>query len=198
MDQFDIRFVEEHKIVVKVISKAVLSPLFATEVINHTSIGHATYQNFISNRFRGNISVWSPMQKRNLKSFKGNNKMIKKNVDNKVVQLREEKTARFLITAQKRPELNLEEALGNFEFSVVPKALFFNDGQPLNCTGKSTILHHIEELLNSQQDVAINPDISVTTDEQRVSIIDVMAVANQINKTKEIKSCKVSNISLNW
>ena len=40
--------------------------------------------------------------------------------------------------------------------------------------------------------------MSVTTDEQRVIIIDGMAVANQINKTKEIKSCKVCNISLNW
>ena len=40
--------------------------------------------------------------------------------------------------------------------------------------------------------------MSVTTDEQRVIIIDGMAVANPINKTKEIKSCKVCNISLNW
>ena len=31
------------------------------------------------------------MQKHNLKSFKANNKMIKKKVDNKVVQLRDEK-----------------------------------------------------------------------------------------------------------
>ena len=91
---------------------------------------------------------------------------------------------RFLITARKRPELSLEEALGHFELSVVPKALFFNDGQPLNCTDKSSILHHIEEL-------------GGTTDEERVIIIDGMAVANQINKAKEIKSCKVSNISLN-
>ena len=152
MDQFEIGFVEEHDIVFNVISKAVLPPLFATEVINHTSIGHVAYQDFISNRFHGNISVWSPMQKRNLKSFKANNKMIKKKVDNKVVQLREEKNllTRFLITARKRPELNLEEALGNFEFSVVSKALFFNDGQPLNCTDKSSVLHHIEELANSQ------------------------------------------------
>ena len=81
---------------------------------------------------------------------------------------------------------------------MVPKVLFFNDGQPVICTGKSSILHHIEELANSQQDIAINPDMSVTTDEQRVIIIDGMAVANQINKTKEIKSCKVNNISLNW
>ena len=55
------------------------------------------------------ISVWSPVQKRNLKSFKANNKIIKKKVDNKVVQLHEEKNllTRFLITARNRPELNL-------------------------------------------------------------------------------------------
>ena len=112
--------------------------------------------------------------------------------------MREEKNLLtiFLITARKRPELNLE-ALGNFEFYVAPKILFYNDGQTLNCTDKSSILHHIEEFANSKQDVAINPDINATTDEQRVIIIDGMAVANQINKTKEIKSCTVSNISLN-
>ena len=112
--------------------------------------------------------------------------------------MREEKNLLtiFLITARKRPELNLE-ALGNFEFYVVPKILFFNGGQTLNCTDKSSTLHHIEEFANSKQDAAINPDINATTDEQRVIIIDGMAVANQINKTKEIKSCTVSNISLN-
>ena len=112
--------------------------------------------------------------------------------------MREEKNLLtiFLITARKRPELNLE-ALGNFEFYAVPKILFFNGGQTLNCTDKSSTLHHTEEFANSKQDVAINPDINATTDEQRVIIIDGMAVANQINKTKEIKSCTVSNISLN-
>ena len=82
--QFEIGFVEEHDIVFNVISKAVLPPLFATEVINHTSIGHAAYQDFISNRFHENIFVWSPMQKRNLKSFKANNKMIKKKLITKL------------------------------------------------------------------------------------------------------------------
>ena len=61
------------------------------------------------------------MQKRNLKSLKANKKMIKK----KVLQLREEKNLLtiFLITTRKRPELNLEEDFGNFEFSMVPKAI---------------------------------------------------------------------------
>ena len=130
MDQFEIGFVEEHDIVFNVISKAVLPSLFATEVINHTSIGHAAYQDFISNRFHGNISVWSRMQKRNLKSFKANKKMIKKKVDNKVVQLHEEKNllTRFLITARRRPELNLEEALGNLNFPWYQKHYFLMMG----------------------------------------------------------------------
>ena len=126
--------------------------------------------------------------------------MIKKNWQQSCTVAWKEKSTNKILddSTQKRPELNLEKALGNFEFSVVPKVLFFNDGQPVICTDKSSILHHIEELANSQQDIAINPDMSVTTDEQRVIIIDGMAVANPINKTKEIKSCKVCNISLNW
>ena len=57
MNQFEIVFVEEHNIVFNVISKAVVPPLFATEVINHTSTGHAVYNDFIFNRFHGNICV---------------------------------------------------------------------------------------------------------------------------------------------
>ena len=152
MDQFEIGFVEEHDIVFNVISKAVLPPLFAAEVINHTSIGHAAYQDFIS-KDSTKIYLFG-LQCRNViwSLLKQATRWFKKKVDNKVVQLREEKSLLtiFLITARKRPELNLEEALGNFEFSVVSKALFFNDGQPLNCTDKSSVLHHIEELANSQ------------------------------------------------
>ena len=63
-----------------------------------------------------------------------------------VVQLKEEKTllARFLIIARKRQDLDLEHFLGNFVFSVVPKALFTGDGQPLTCTDKSAIMFKIE------------------------------------------------------
>ena len=84
MEQFEIGFVEENDIVFNAISKAVLPPLLATEFINHISIGHAACQDCISNRFHGNISAWSPMQKRNLKSLKANNKMIKKKLTTKL------------------------------------------------------------------------------------------------------------------
>ena len=65
-------------------------------------------------------------------------KTLKSKVEGKVIQLKEEKSlfSRFLITSRKRPELDLEDCLGNFEFSVVPKALFSTDGEPLLSTGK--------------------------------------------------------------
>ena len=139
-------------------------------------------------RFHGSLSVWAPLKKRQLKSFKATKKCIKTKVGAKVVQLKEEKTllTRFLITARKRPELDLEHCLENFEFAVVPKALFTSDGQPLTCTDKSAIMHHIEKLEES------NEMIISSTEDDSIIVIDGMAVVNQVTKTKDMVTCLVS------
>ena len=51
-------------------------------------------------------------------------KSFKSVIDNKDVHLKEHKKlmARFLVTARKRPQLELEECLGNCEFCVVPES----------------------------------------------------------------------------
>ena len=60
--------------------------------------------------------------------------------------MKEEKTllATSLIAARNRPDPDLEHFLGNFAFSVVPKAFFTGDGQPLTCTDKSIIMYKFE------------------------------------------------------
>ena len=152
MDEFDVGF-NDSDCVYNVISKAVLLIQSASEVLNHNDIGKECYNKFLEERFHGSLSVWAPLKKRQLKSFKATKKCIKTKVGAKVVQLKEEKTllTRFLITARKRPELDLEHYLGNFEFAVAPKALFTSDGQPLTCTDKSAIMHHIEKLEESNE-----------------------------------------------
>ena len=96
----------------------------------------------------------------------------------------------FVITSRKRPELDLEDFLGNVAFSVVPKALFSTDGEPLLCTNKVKLLHHIQELgkLHQQNDID-----AVDENEMEVLVIDGMAVLNQIHKCNEMKACKVLN-----
>ena len=138
------------------------------------------------------ISLWSPLKKRKLKTFTSQGKTLKSKVEGTVIQLKEEKSLflRFLITSRKRPELDLEDCLGNFEFSVVPKALFSTDREPLLCTDKVKLLHHIEELgkLHQQKDID-----AVDENEMKVLVIDGMTVLNQIHKSNEMKTCKVLN-----
>ena len=90
---------------------------------------------------------------------------------------------RFLITSRKRPELDLENCLGNFEFSVVQKALFSTDGEPFYYVPTKLnyyiILRSLENFISKMI--------------LKVLVIDGMAVLNQIHKSNEMKTCKVLN-----
>ena len=66
----------------------------------------------------------------------------------KLIKLKEERAllGQFLIIQGSRPELvpKLEEVIGNFEMSVVPRALCAVDGSLYIPTDKASILHAIE------------------------------------------------------
>ena len=193
MDNFDVSFVHDDELV-NVVSNAVLSDLAKEEVLNHEAIGEDLYHNFIEKRFHGDVSVWMPLHRRNLKTFKSElTKTIRSSVDGKIVQLKEEKSllSRFLITSRKRPEIDLELCLGNFEFTVVPKALFTCDGEPLPCTDKAKVLHQIEESIVQNEEMEVAEDIN--PNQHKVIIIDGTAVVNQLNKHSMVKTCKVSD-----
>ena len=191
IDVFEIDF-QSNDSVYNVVSKAVLPEDASSELLRHETIGEGLYHNFITERLKGIQSIWSPLKKRNLPTFKIQAKKLKVKVDGKLVQLKEERIllSRFLITARKRPELDLEECLGNYEFSVVPKSLFTQDGQPLMCTDKAKILHKIEDLAN---DVAVAGEETESMDQQtsKVIIIDGMAVVNSVHKDADMKTWTV-------
>ena len=128
METFGVEFKEE-SCVFNIATKAVLPETTASELLNQQQIGQELYETFSNERIKGEVSLWSPIKKRNLKTFETVSKAIKTKVGEKIVQLKEERTllSRFLIAARKRPELELEETIGNYEFSVVPKSMFAQD-----------------------------------------------------------------------
>ena len=147
MDTFDIDF-SINDFLDNVLSKPILLDVPADEILRNDVIGTELYETFVYDRRHGDVSVWAPFRKMHLKNFKGElNRTIKSTVQGKVVQLREEKSlfTRFLITSRKRPEIDLEFCLGNYEFSVVvPKALFMPDEELLPCADKARVLHQTE------------------------------------------------------
>lgn len=67
------------------------------------------------------------MKKLPLKLFRNSSKPVKPKVGDKMREPREERNllARFLIVMRSRPEIGMKEAIGNYEFSAVPRSLFF-------------------------------------------------------------------------
>ena len=71
------------------------------------------------------------MKKRSLQTWKNITKRIKLKVDQKIVELKEDRNlfAHLLLVAKSRPNMNFEQAVGDHELSVVPRSLFSDDGQ---------------------------------------------------------------------
>ena len=123
-----------------------------------------------------------------MENFKGElNRTIKSTAQGKVVQLREEKSlfSRFPITSRKPPEIDVKFCLGNYEFSVVPKALFILAGELLPCTDKTRVLHQIEAAAMTKNEILVSDDIQLNQ-QCRVLIVDDVAVVTQLNKTMKV------------
>ena len=115
--------------------------------------------------------------------------------------MHEDKTLlrRLLIVSQRREEIDLSSLLSKFEFSAVPRSMFTYDGKL--CTNKSVLIHEIEAIIRewglSLMDLNIPSNNCTATESQFVEIIDGMAVVNSLNKTSEIKTCKVFSNKFN-
>ena len=72
--------------------------------------------------------MWDKMTKM-LKTFKTSNAMIEMNADGKLVKVKEERglLVRLIVISRSRPQLDLKECIGTYEFGVVPRSLFASD-----------------------------------------------------------------------
>ena len=59
--------------------------------------------------------------------------------------------ARFLIIMRSRPQIDKKVAIGQDEFSAVPRSLFSADGEIFLAYDKASILHALEDLPNENR-----------------------------------------------
>ena len=110
------------------------------------------------------------------------------------IELKEDRSlfARMSLVAKSRPEIDIKEAVGQYEFNVVPKSMFAADGSMLHCTSKSSLMRILEKLddkrhtsNNSENDTFLEEE----TGQKKVSIVDGMAEVQALDKPEWIKSC---------
>ena len=138
-------------------------------------------------------------RKRQLGTFGYDNAAIEIKNGDKVMKLKEERglLQRFVIAARSRPELDLKECIGTFEFGIIPRSLFLSDGSLLLPRDKSKIMQGLEGLptkctdANVVSEVAVHPvdNINVSADNNDAILFDGMELVNSINKTSDIETC---------
>ena len=180
------------------------------------------FEGFVNERLtEGKLSVWDKMSKKKLKTFKSANAMAEIRIGDKLVKIKEERglLQRFIVISRSRPELDLKECIGAFEFGVVPLSLFASDGSLLLAYDKASILHRLEKLgttqevqadrngatgseLSDNQVMQVPLQVAGTAVEHthvdragesssyRLIITDGMAVVNSVTKTEQMKTCQ--------
>lgn len=128
------------------------------------------------------------MKKRKLLTWKSTGKVVAVKAKGKLVELKEDRSlfARMMMVCKARPDIDLKEAIGKYEFSIVPRSMFAADGTMLHCSTKSSLM----DLLEKTNNPSVNEHQDQTeTPQMKVSITDAMAEGQALDKPTWIKNC---------
>ena len=132
-------FANEETELVNIITKAVMPEPVKDAVLTRDQVGQEHFSNFVKERIvERKLSVWSPMKKVNLQTWKTTRATKESETASSVAALKDDR-ARFLVVVLSRPEIDLKECISEFELATFPRALFNSDGDLSHCVGKSKL-----------------------------------------------------------
>ena len=133
------------------------------------------------------LSVWSPMKKVNLQTWKTTRVAKKSKTAPGVAALKDDRTLfmRFLVVVFSGPEIDLKESISEFELAAFPRSLFNSDGDLRHCVGKSKLMNVLENLRPHQLS---DGQTEQHHDEGSVVIIDGMAIIRSMGKPTWVRT----------
>jgi len=150
-------FIENAKDLCNIVTKAIMPDVVRTDVVSEPEIGNNLAETFIAERLTsGKVNLWSPIKKRQLKTWRSAGMKMKITAGDEIVELQDRSLfARVLVISKSRFEINLRETIATCEFSVVPGAMFEADGTMLHCSTKSNLMAILENLPTNNQETSV-------------------------------------------
>lgn len=176
--------------IINIVTKAVVAVDIQRDIETLEQNGSDKFDEFVESRLKTkSTNFWDPMKKLSLKTWKTSLNETKLKVGDKTVELKEDRGlfARMLIVANSRPEISLEDTIGTYELSVVPRALFAADGSMHHCSEKSQLMAILEKQVDMTM---INTSAENIVETDRVAIVDAMVIVQSLDKPKSVKTCK--------
>ena len=96
-----------------------------------------------------------------------------------------------MMVAKSRPEINIKEAIAQYEFSGVPQSLFANVGTMFHCSMKNALMSILEKTGGSRDTSRTDDSVpSSAPSIMTVAIINEMAELQSLDKPHWVSSCK--------
>ena len=95
-----------------------------------------------------------------------------------------------MMVAKRRPEIDTKGAIGQHEFSVVPRSLFANDGTVFHCSMKSALMSILENTGESLDTSRTKDNVASSAPSTMIAaIVDGMAGRQSLGKPHWVSSC---------
>ena len=150
-------------------------------------LGREAMEKFVTNRMvEKTVGFWDPQKKNNISYFKDVGPVVKAQVKGQLVSLKQERKLfpRLLVVGKSRPELEVKDAIGEYEFDSAPPSNFQPDGSMLMLSGKSLLVKSVMDL-PLPEDAHLPLVEEANSNQTSILIIDAMCVVNMITKTNE-------------
>jgi hypothetical protein len=195
---------------INISTKAVFSEDIKNDATRMSALGKELYASFKTERIESDHTYfWARIKQVKLKLCKTALKKVHTKVGDTIVQLKADRSlfTRLLVVARSRPDINLKESLGTYEFSAVPRSMFALDGTQLMCANKSKLMKILEDQvtntdemgeditdtlqpITNQTPVTANHSSEVnSTKKMTVAVLDGMAKVQALKKPPSVKTC---------
>ena len=168
-------------------------------ILNVDDVGQKLYEDYVAERINGDVSLWAPVKKQNNAMFLSGTKKQTVKTRDQSVDLKETKDlyGHLMVLAKSSRDIDQKNAIGNYEFTLTPRALFAPDGSILPCFDKSKLIHCLEKLKkdcekdqSSQEQsfgdhaesVGEPETTSVPSVSPKIAIVDGMVLVQQMAK----------------
>ena len=141
-------FAVEGNMIYNTITHAYIPDEYVPQILNIDDTGQKLYKDYVAERVIWDVSLWAPVKKQNNKMFMSGNNTHKVKIREKIVDLKETKDlyGRLMVLARSNRDIDQKQAVGTYEFTLTPRALFSPNGSVLPCNDKSKLIHVLEKL----------------------------------------------------
>lgn len=171
------------------ITHAYIPDEYVQRILNADETGQKLYEDYVSERINGDVSLWAPVKKEKNNMFMSANHTTTVKLRDKTVDLKETKDlyGRLMVLARSNRDINQKEAIGNYEFTLTPRALFAPDGTILPCLDKSKLINLLNTLPTAetvQEDPRPEGGMHTTPEapSHKIALVDGMVILQKMAK----------------